>query len=109
MTEQDLDARLAGLFADTPVVSNPAFTERVLALAAYDQAQRRARTRALRRIARETVALTAVLATFAILARAAPGAVELGDTLPLTSPAMLGVAMLGLWALVAVRPAASER
>lgn len=109
MTDTDLDARLSALFADGPPVPDPAFSERIVALAAYDQAERRARGRAFRRVASETVALIAVLATFAILARAAPGAVEFGDTLPLASPAMLGVAMLGLWALVGLRPAATGR
>ena len=59
--------------------------------------------------AAETLALVAVVATFAILASAAPEAAAFGDTLPLASPAMLGVAMLGLWALVGVRPAAAGR
>lgn len=109
MTEPDLDARLAALFADNPAVSNPAFADRVLALAAYDQAERRARARAYRRIGTEALALIAVLATFAWLANAAPAAADLGDTIPLASPAMLGVAMLGLWALIGMRPAATGR
>ena len=50
MTDDDLDARLAALFADTPAVPNVAFGDRVLALAAYDQAERRARRRAYRRV-----------------------------------------------------------
>jgi hypothetical protein len=109
MTETDIDARLAALFAETPPAPDPAFSERVVALAAYEQAERRARGRAFRRVASETVALIAVLATFAVLARATPAAAAFGDTLPLASPAMLGVAMLGLWALVGLRPAAAGR
>lgn len=109
MTDNDIDVRLSALFADDPPVPDPAFSERIVALAAYDRAERRSRARALRRIATETVALTAVLATFAILARAAPTAVEFGDTLPLTSPALLGLAMLVLWAIVGIRPTAAGR
>ena len=109
MTDHDIDAQLCKLFAEEPPVPDPAFSERIVALAAYDRAERRSRTRAFRRIAIETVGLTAVLATFAILARAAPTAVEFGDTLPLASPALLGLAMLVMWTIVGIRPAAAGR
>lgn len=109
MTDHDIDARLSALFAKDPPIADPAFSERVVALAAYEQAERRARRRAYRRVASETTALAAVLATFALLARAAPVAANLGDSVPLASPAMLGIAMLGLWALVGLRPAVAGR
>lgn len=109
MNENDIDARLAALFAEHPRAPDPEFSERVIALAAYDQAQRRARRRAYRRVASETLALTAVLATFALLASATPVPAAASDTIPLASPAMLGLAILGLWALVGVRPAAAGR
>lgn len=111
MNEHDVDARLHALFAEPPSAPNPAFSERVIALAAYEQAERRARRRAMRRAASETLALIAVLATFALLARAGPAAADFGDTIPLASPAMFGLAMLGLWAwaVVGFRPAAAGR
>lgn len=109
MNAQDVDARLAALFAEAPPAPDPAFCDRVVLLAACEQAERRARRRTLRRVAREGVALAAVLAAFALLARAGPRAADLGDAVPLASPAMLGLAMLALWALVALRPAAAGR
>lgn len=109
MTDHDIDAQLCKLFAEEPPAADAAFADRVVALAAYDQAARRTRRRALRRAASDSLALVAVVATFALLARAAPVAADLGDTIPLTSPAMLGVAMIGLWSLVGLRPAAAGR
>ncbi|HVM38025.1 MAG TPA: hypothetical protein VM265_06535 [Sphingomicrobium sp.] len=109
MNEQDVDARLRALLAERPPAPDPAFSDRVIGLAAFEQAERRARRRAVRRLASETLALVAVLATFALLARAGPVAADLGDTIPLASPAMLGLAMLVLWALVGFRPAAAGR
>ena len=105
----DIDARLTLLFAEHPPAPDPAFSDRVIMLAAYEQAERRARRRALRRLASETMALVAVLAAFALLARAGPVAADVGDTVPLASPAMLGLAMLALWAIVGTRPAAASR
>jgi hypothetical protein len=107
MNEHDVDARLKALFAERPLAPDPAFSDRVIVLAAYEQAERGARRRAAHRLASETVALMAVLATFALLARAGPEAADLGGTIPLASPAMLGLAMLALWALVGFRPAAA--
>lgn len=107
MNEHDVDARLEALFMERAPAPDPAFSDRVIALAAYEQTERRSRRRALRRVASETFALIAVLATFALLARAGPEAAGLGDTIPLASPAMLGLAVLGLWAVVGIRPAAA--
>jgi hypothetical protein len=109
MNEHDIDARLKALFDEPPPAADPAFSERVILLAAYEQAEQRARRRALRRVTTETLALIVVLATFALLARSAPVTADFGDTIPLASPAMLGLAMLGLWALVGYRPAAAAR
>ena len=108
MTDADLDARLARLLANAPVAPDSNFADRIAALAAYDLAERKARARAFRRIGTEAIALAAVLATFVVLAASAPSAIEFGDTIPLVSPAMFGVAMLGLWALVGLRPAAAR-
>lgn len=109
MKEHDVDARLKALFAAPPSAPDPAFSERVIALAAYEQVQRRTRRVAVRRLASETLALIAVLSTFVLLARRGPAAADLGDTISLASPSMLGLAMLGLWSLVAFRPAAAGR
>lgn len=111
MNEHEVNARLHALFAEPPSAPNPAFSERVIALAAYEQTERRARRRAVRRVASETLALISVLATFALLARAGPVAADFGDTIPLASPAMLGLAMLGLWAwaVVGFRPLADSQ
>ena len=106
MNEHDVDARLKALFAERPPAPDPAFSDRVIVLAGFEQIERRARRRAVRRVASETLALIVVVATFALLARAGPEAADLGETLPIASPAMLGLAMLALWAVAAFRPAA---
>jgi len=105
MTDDEIDARLAALMAEPAPAPDPAFADHVVALARFDLARRRARRRALARVGREALALVAVLATFALLARLPSGPVAgAGDALPLASPAMLGVILLGLWALVVNRP-----
>jgi len=109
MNENDVDARLRALFAEQLPISDPAFSDRVIRLAAYEQTERRAPRRAAHRLASETLALITVLAAFASLARTGPVAAGLGDAIALASPAMLGLAMLGLWALVAFRSAATGR
>ena len=109
MSKQDVDARLKALFDERPLAADPAFSDRVILFAAYEQTRRRARRRVVRRVTSETIGLIAVLATFTLLARAGPVLADLGDAIPPASPAMLGLAMLGLWALVAFRPAAAGR
>ena len=109
MNEHDVDARLKALFAETPPVADPAFSNRVIGLVAFEQARQKARRRAVRRVTSETLALIAVLATFTMLASTGPAIADVSDTIPLASPAMLGLAILGLWALVGFRPAAAGR
>ena len=108
MNELEVDARLKALFAERPAAPDPAFSDRVIALAAYEQAERRMRRRAADGVARETLALIAVLTTFALLARAGSVAANFGDTIPLTSPAMLGLVTIGLWAMVGFRTVAAR-
>jgi hypothetical protein len=99
----DLDRRLAALF-DAPLPpSDPGFTARVIALATHDLSVRRARRRALFQLGKEALALAAVLASFALLARHAPDAAGMGDHVALGSPALLGVALIALWGIVATR------
>lgn len=108
MTDPDLDRRLKALFAEPPPSPDPDFAVRVVALAAYDLSLRRARRRGLVRIAGETAALVAVLGAFALIARLPTGKLAgFGDTIALASPAMLAVALLAMWALVATRDPAT--
>lgn len=109
MNEHEVDLRLRALFDDPLPAADPAFSDRVVALAAYEQSVRLTRRRMARRITSETLALVAVLVTFTLLARAAPMPADLGDTVPLASPAMLGLTMLALWAMVGLRPAIAGR
>ena len=99
----DLDRRLAALFDAPPPPADQDFTARVVALAEHDLSFRRARRRALAQTMREGLALAAVLASFVLLARSTDGA-GLSDAVPFGSPAMLGLALLLSWALVASRP-----
>lgn len=99
----DLDRRLAALF-DAPLPSpDEDFTARIIALAEHDLSFRRLRRRAMAQVMREGLALAAVLASFVLLARSTDGA-GLSDAVPFGSPAMLGLALLLSWALVASRP-----
>lgn len=109
MTDSSLDARLAALFAEPMPAPDPGFTGRIVALAAHDLAVRRARRRAFQRIGIEALGLAAVIAAFALLARSAPDAAGFGDVMTLANPALLGLAMLTLWGLVGLRPAAAWR
>ena len=99
----DVDARLAALLADrVEPAPDPAFADRVIALAAYDLRVRKSRRGAFAQVARETLGLAAVLAAFAFLAGMGP-AIGFGDVIPAGSPAMLGLAMLLLWVVVTSR------
>lgn len=110
MTE-DLDRRLAALFAGPDPVPDAAFADRIIALAAHDQAVRVARRRALARVAKEAIALTAIFASFAFLARHAPDAASagFGDSIALGSQAMMGLVALVFGSLAAARPGALSR
>ena len=97
----DTDARLSALLADpAPPTPDPAFAARVVALASHDLSARRARRRGLAQVAREAMVLAAVLASFAVLARAEPMLAGAGDSISLDGPAMLGFIALLMWALV---------
>ena len=99
---EDVDLRLSALFEEFDSPPDPDFAARVIALAAYDSKVRQARRAAMILVGREALALVAVLVCFCLLTLQAPGQpVGSGDALPLGSPAMFGVALLALWALVA--------
>ena len=109
MTEAELDARVAALFAAPAPEPDPGFAGRIVALARLDLAVRRSRREAIERIAVETAALAAVIAPLALLARFAPDPAGFGDVVTITNPAMLGLAMLALWGLVTLRVPAALR
>lgn len=101
----DLDRRLAALFHEPAPTLDEAFAQRIVALARHDRAVRAARHRALTRVGKEALALAAVGASFVFLARYAPDAAGagLGDTIALSSQAMLGVLTLLLGGIAATR------
>lgn len=109
MSDIGLDARLTALLAEPPPPADSVFADRIVALAAHDLAMARARRRAIERVGIETLALIAIIAAFAVLARLSPGAAGLGDAVGLESPAALGLVLLALWGLVGHRPAEVER
>jgi hypothetical protein len=98
----DVDVRLAGLFVEADPPPDPRFAERVIALAAYDLEVRRARRAAVSQIGREALALAAVLICFCLLTLQGPEPqAGSGEVVSFGSPAMIGVALLALWGLVA--------
>lgn len=99
MTDLETDKSLTALLAEVhPAKTDPAFTDRVVALASLDLALRRSRRRAMTRVVREAMGLVTVLISFVALARMTPdSAAGLGDAVALNSPAMLGVLMLAAW------------
>ena len=106
MTE-NVDRAIAALFAEPVPAPDAAFAERVVALARYDQVMAAKRRSAFAQVVREAAALAAVLVSFVLLARMVPDSAGLGDAVPVGSPAMFAIALLGLWALVGSRPAAA--
>ncbi len=107
----DLDHRLAALFQAGIPAPDRTFADRVVALAAHDHAVRIARRRAVARVGKETLALSATLASFVLLARHVPGTAGagLGDSIALGSQAMLGILTLLLGGLAVARPGAAAR
>ena len=105
---EDVDVRLSALFEEPNSQPDPDFAARVVALAAYDTKVRDARRAAIALVGREALALLAAIICFCLLTLQAPGQpVGSGDALPLGSPAMLGVTLLALWALVVSQSRAS--
>jgi hypothetical protein len=94
----DDDTRLAALF-DRDEIADHGFSARVVALATLEDRLAARRHGQVRRIAGEALGLASILAAFAALARSAP----VGDVVPLTSPAMIGLMLLGTWLAVGVR------
>ena len=95
------DAQLSALFGDDAPIADDGFTNRVLALSALEDRLAASRRASLRRVGLEAVALGAILSSFAFLARTAPA----GEVVPLASPAMIGLILLGTWLAVGIRGA----
>jgi len=105
MSDLELDARLSALLREKhPPRPDDGFGDRVVALASYDLSNRRWRRSAIARIGRETLGFVAMLAAFAMLARAAPDIAGAGDVIPLASPAMLGLVVLLMWGTTTLSP-----
>jgi hypothetical protein len=92
------DTRLAALF-DRDEIPDDGFSARVVALAALEDRLAARRRGQVRRITGEALGLSAILIAFAALARSAP----VGEVVPLASPAMIGLMLLGTWLAVGVR------
>ncbi len=97
----DDDTKLAALFAEGAPIADDGFTKRVIALAALEDRLAARRRSSVMRIATEGVALASVLAVFAALARLGPPSA----VVPLASPAMVGLILLGLWLVIGQRGA----
>ena len=100
----DTDARIAALFDEAPPPADDGFTRRVLALAALEDRLAERRRVVRRQLVIEAAALAGVLAAFAALAHFSPPA----DVVPLASPAMAGLIMLGSWLAFGLRGQASS-
>jgi len=99
MTDDDI--KLAALFAEDAPIADEGFTQRVVALAALEDRLAASRRASLMRTGIEGAGLASVLAVFAALARLGPPSA----VVPLASPAMVGLVLLGLWLVIGQRGA----
>jgi hypothetical protein len=106
MNEADIDRRLGLLLREPDPAADPAFADRVVAAAAIDRSFREARQRAWRKAVIDCAAAAAVGLTFFLLSQTEHDAIA--GTISLQGPAMAGMIMLGLWAMVAL-PASAGR
>ena len=100
MNDAELDRRLGALLRESEPAADPAFADQVLTAARIDGEIRRARRRAWRRAAIECAGAIAVAATFYVLSQEQAPSPD--GMMSLYGPAMAGLVMLGLWALVAL-------
>lgn len=100
MNDHDIDRRLGELLrADVPR-PDPAFAERVVAVARIEHQLAAARRRAWSRLAADAAAAVALGLTFFLLSQQqAPGPEGI---IPLQGPVMAGLVMLALWGLVSL-------
>jgi hypothetical protein len=99
----DFDMRLRDLLATPSRPADALFAERVRRAAVAEQRFAEARRRAWRRFWAEASATSAAVLAFILLSRfgGSPGAEGM---VPLMSPAMLGILLLGLWVGVGLKP-----
>lgn len=100
MNDEDVDRRLGALLHANASPPDPAFVDRVVAAAQLELKIREARQRSLRRAAVDCGAAVAVAATFFLLTQAQPPTAD--GIIPLQAPAMAGLIMLAMWAIVAL-------
>lgn len=98
MNNAELDRRLGALLRGPEPAADPGFVDRTIAAARIDRDIRRARRRAWRRAAIECAAGFAVAAAFFLLSQEQAPLPD--GMLSLQGPAMAGLVMLGLWAIV---------
>lgn len=100
MNDAELDRRLAALLREPEPAADPTFTDRVLAAARLDREIREVRRRAWRRALIDCGVAIAVAASFYLLTQAQAPSPD--GMIPLQAPAMAGLAMLALWAVVSL-------
>ncbi|MCL6683435.1 hypothetical protein [Sphingomonas alba] len=98
MNEADLDKRLSALLQEPDAAPDPAFVDRVVLAARVDRQIRVARRRAFRRTLIECGAAIAVAGAFYLMSQEQAPLPD--GRFSLFGPAMAGLVMLGLWALV---------
>ncbi len=107
MNDDELDRRLGELLRQPDLSVDQAFTDRVVALARLDRDLRRARRLHFRRALIDCAGAGAVAATFYLLSQAEVAPAD--GTIALQGPAMAGLAMLALWAMVSFPFAAGSK
>lgn len=100
MSELDIDRRLGILLRDPAPVADAAFADRVVAAAMIDRSFRKSQRRAWRRAAIDCAAAATVGLSFFLLSQTEHEVIA--GTISLEGPAMAGLIMLGLWAMVAL-------
>ena len=100
MTDAEIDKRLSALLSDPAATPDSAFVDRVVMAARLDRRIQLNRQRAFRRTLIECGAAIAVAATFYLLSQQQPPFPD--GNMSLMGPAMAGLVMLGLWALIAL-------
>ena len=98
MNESKLEQRLGALLFEPEPEADEAFVQQVLAAARLDEQFRLARRRALRRALVECGAAIAVAATFYLMSQEQAPLPD--GMMSLQGPAMAGLVMLALWAIV---------
>ena len=100
MNDEQLDLRLGALLRDAEPMPDPAFNARVLAAARLDRQIREVRRRAWRRASIDCAVAVAVAGSFYLLTQAQAPSPD--GIIALQAPAMAGLVMLALWAVVSL-------